>query len=202
MSALKPLFDLLDFALAIFRCVKAVPDSITKLDPTELFKCMPPLVKIINKLLSMIPQMSVPRMVKRLLLMLSQLLEGIATDFRYIQSQLQRIADAIDRAADLQDVTLNNFLVCSQRTLRESVMSTSEALKGIGRIILLVNVFMGLFGGPEIPCFGKLIDDNLDKGLDEVIRFLTLFARMLREISNAIPDPVLMITETIGALSC
>jgi len=202
MSALKPLFDVIDFALAIFKCFEAVGDAIMKLDPTKIFECMPALVQVINKLLALIPQLSVPRMVRQLLIALAQLLEGIGSDLRYLQSQINRILSAIDRAADLGDVTLNNFLICAQATVRDSTLSTAEALKGIGRLILLINIFMGLFGGPEIPCFGTLMEDYLDEGFDAIIELLSMMAALLREIANMIPDPIYQITLLLGDQRC
>lgn len=202
MAPLAPLFDLLDTVLAVYRCVKAVPDAITSLDPSELFKCMPALAQLIDKLLKLIPQLSFPKMIKAALHNMAVLLRGIAADLEYVKSQLQRIADMIDRAADLNDVKLEGFLVCAQGEMDDTVMSTAEALKGIGRIILLLNIFMGLIGGEEIPCLGSLVSDNIADGLDAVIDLLTSLAAILDEIANAIPDPDLVLTLALGDQKC
>ncbi|MEN6368463.1 MAG: hypothetical protein ABFD77_02055, partial [Thermotogota bacterium] len=147
MAPLAPFFNLLDTVLAIFRCVQAIPKVITELDPSELLNCMPALAELVDKLLKLIPQLSIPKMVIAIIKNLAALIRAIAADLLYLQSQLQRIANMIDRAADLNDVKMNGFLVCAQETVEGSVMSTAEALKGIGRVILLVNIFIGLFGG-------------------------------------------------------
>lgn len=202
LAPLKPLFDVLDTALAIFKCVKAVPDAITQLDPTALFKCIPELVALIDKLLKLIPQISIPKLIKTAIRNLAKLLRGIAADLRYLQSQLQRIADMIDRAADLNDVKLEGFLACAQNTIEQQTLSTAEALKGIGRIVLLINIFMALLGGEELPCFGSLMADNLDQGFDAVIELLTAMATVLDEIAAIIPDPDLVLTLALGDLRC
>lgn len=202
MAPLQPLFKILDTVLAIFRCVQAIPDAITSLNPTELIKCIPALIELVDQLLKMIPQLSIPKMVIAILRALAGLLRGIASDFQYIQQQFERIIAGIDRATDLQDYTLNGLLVCAQNTLNDTVMSTAEALKGIGSIILLVNLFMGLFGGPEIPCFGTLIGDNVSEGLDYIIEILLLMAETLEELLGLIPDPDLVLTLALGDLRC
>jgi hypothetical protein len=202
LAPLKPLFDVLDTALAIFRCVKAVPDAITNLDPSELFQCIPDLAKLIDKLLSMIPQLSVPKLIRAVIRNLAKLLRAIAADLRYLQSQLQRIADMIDRAAQLNDVKLTGFLSCAQNTIEQQTMSTAEALKGIGRLVLLINIFIAMIGGEELPCFGSLMSDNLADGFDAVIDLLTALATVLDEIAAAIPDPDYLLTLALGDQRC
>lgn len=202
LAPLRPLFDVLDTALAIFKCVKAVPDALTSLDPTELFKCIPELVALIDKLLKLVPQISIPKLIKAAILNIARLLRAIAADLEYIKSQLQRIADMIDRAADLQDVKLAGFLACAQHTIDAQNMSTAEALKGIGRIVLLINIFIAMIGGEEIPCFGTLMSDGLAQGIDVVIDLLAALAQVLQEIAEAIPDPDLVLTLALGDLRC
>jgi len=202
MSFLAPLFSVLDTVLAIFRCVKAVPDAITSLDPSELFNCMPALAELIDKLLDLLPYLSLPKMVKAIINNLAALLRSIAMEFEYLKSQIQRIIDLIDRAADLGDVKMNGFLVCAQDNTNKGILSTAEALKGIGRIILLVNILMQLFGGPEIPCFGDLIEGNILEGLDFIIDLLLELANLLAEIADSIPDPDFALTLALGEQKC
>lgn len=202
MAPLSPLFNILDTVLAIFRCVKAVPDAITSLDPTELLNCLPALAKLVDQLLKLIPQLSVPKMVIATIRAIAALLRGIAADLLYILSQSQRITAMIDRAADLNDVKMEGFLVCAQNDLNQSVMSTAEALKGIGRFILLVNIFIGLIGGEEIPCLGDLIGDNIADGIQVVVDLLIMLADLLDDLADAIPDPDLALTLALGEMKC
>jgi hypothetical protein len=202
MAPLTPLFNVLDTVIAVYRCVKAIPDAITSLDPSELLDCLPALAALVDQLLKLVPMMSVPKLVKQALLTLAMLLRGIASDFVYTQTLLERIANAIDRAAQLDDVRMNGFLVCAQDDVNKTVSATSQALKGIGRIILLINIFMGLIGGPEIPCFGSLLDDNIDQGFDYVIDLFNSLAEILEEIARAIPDPDLILTVALAGQEC
>lgn len=201
MAFMKPFFTAVDTVLAVFRCVQAVPDAITNLDPTELFQCMPELVEKVNELLSMLPYLSIPRMVKALIHGLAGLLRGIASDLSYIKQQLQRIADAIDEAADLNDVTWSGLLSCAEQTVEDMQLSTAEALKGIGRIILLTNILLSLLSGaPEVPCFGTLMEDV--GVIDDLIGLLTDLANLLDALADKIPDPQVAITLLLGDQRC
>lgn len=202
MAPLKPVFDIVDTVLAIFKCVQAIPDAITQLNPGKILECVPELAKMIDQLLKMIPFLSIPKMVIAILRNIAMLVRSIASEFEYIKSQIQRIIQLIDRAADLNDVKMDGFLVCAQQNLDQTVMSTAEALKGIGRIILLINIFIGIIGGQEIPCFGSLIEDNILKGLDYVIDLLLTLARLLDMMADAIPDPDLALTLALGKQRC
>lgn len=202
MTPLIPVFNIIDTVLAIFKCLSAIPDAITSLDPSELLQCFPVLAKLVDQLLKLLPQLSVPKMVIAALKNLATLLRAVASDLEFIKSQIQRIADMIDRAAELNDVKMNGFLVCAQDTLEGSVLATAEALKGIGRIVLLINVFIGLFGGQEIPCFGALFEDNLGEGLDVIIDLLLGVADVIWQMANAIPDPDIALTLLLGDTKC
>jgi hypothetical protein len=78
----------------------------------------------------------------------------------------------------------------------------AQALKAIGRIILLINIFIGLFGGEEIPCFGSLLEDNIGKGFDKIIELLLAMADMLDQIANMIVDPDWALTLALGNAKC
>jgi hypothetical protein len=202
MSPLKPFFDLLNTIIQIFNCLKAIPKAFFTLDPSELIECFPALAELIDSLLKLVPQLSIPKMVKSTLLAVASLLRGVASDLEYVQSQLQRIADEIDRAARLGNQQMNGFLVCAQHDNEQTLLSTTEALKGIGTFILLINVFMSMIGAPEIPCFGSLVSDGVDQGFDYVIDLLTDLAALLTDLANAIPDPDLALSLALSEQSC
>jgi hypothetical protein len=202
LAPLKPFFDILDTVLALFRCVKAIPDAIMSLDPSELINCVPALAKAVDQLLKLIPQLSIPKMVIAILHNLATLLRAIGADLLYLESQIRRIMDGIDRAARLNDHVLNGFLVCAQNTVNDTALSTAEALRGIGSIILLVNILMGLFGGPEIPCFGSIISDNLAGGFDIIVELLTKLAEVLDAIADSIPDPDIVLSLALNRQTC
>ncbi|WP_394840667.1 hypothetical protein LZC95_26585 [Pendulispora brunnea] len=55
LTPLAPLFDIVDAVVAVFNCVKAVPDALgPPLDPTVLAACIPELAGKVGKLLKLI----------------------------------------------------------------------------------------------------------------------------------------------------
>lgn len=201
LTPLMPLFDILDTVLLVFKAIEAIPDSITSLNPKKLLEIIPELAEKIDKLLNLIPQLSIPKTVKAAILNMATLVGSIATELAYIQTQNQRIADQIDRAATLGDMKMNSFLVCAQNDLNENVAATSEALKGVGRMVLLINIFLTMIGAEEIPCFGTIIEDNSDD-LSVCIDLLQSLSELLRTMANAIPDPTLALTLALGDQTC
>jgi len=200
MSFLNPFFSQLETVLAIFRCIEAITDFATSLDPSGVLECVPELVEKINKLLDLIAQLAIPRMVIALIKVIADLLRFLANDLEYIQDKIQDILDAIDTASDMNDVKLGELLACAQTNMENQLMTTADALRSIGRIILLLNILLGLIGGPEIPCFGELLaDPNL---LDEAIDLLRELANLLDELVALIPDPQLAITLALGEQRC
>jgi hypothetical protein len=201
MTPLLPFFNILDVVVQLFNCLQAIPDAITKLDPSELLQCIPALAELVDQLLKLIPQLSLPKMIKAILTNMALLLESVAADVRYLESQLQRCADMIDRASDLNDHVLNGFIVCAQADIRGTLSATAQALRGIGSIVLILNILLGLFGGPEIPCFSDIFD-NLDVGFDAIVDLLAGVAGVLRDIAAAIPDPDFALTLALGDQRC
>lgn len=202
MAPMKPFFDMLDTVMQIFKCLQAIPKSIMTLDPGKLLDCFPALAKLVDQLLKLIPQLSIPKMIKAILKNLASMIKSIAAELEYINREFEKIARGIERAASLSDVKMNGFLVCAQKDLNDSVFSTAEALKGIGRIILLVNIFIGLIGAEPIPCFGTLISSNIGAGLDVVIDLLETLATILETMAKAIPDPDAALTLLLGDQEC
>ena len=201
-SFLQPFMNTLDTVLAIFKCLEAFTDFATSLDPSGIFQCIPELIDKINKLLSMIPQLAIPRMVIAIIKALISLLRGLASDLEYLRQRLVDIAEQVDRAADLNDVAKSGFLACAQNTMNDSLSATALALKAVGRIILVVNIFMGLFGGPEIPCFGELLDGATADKLEPIIDALNALADLLQQLLDLIPDPQWAITKALGEKRC
>jgi hypothetical protein len=201
MAPLKPFFDVLDTALAIFRCIESIPDCITQLDPSGLINCIPDLAEKINQLLSLVPQLTIPRLVAGLIRNLAAFLRAFADDLAYLQVRLARIAQAVSRAADLSDVTWGGFLTCAEATVQDELDALAIALRGIGRIILLANILLSLVGGaPEIPCFGTMLQDA--DALGPVITAMRALATLLDQIAALIPDPQYAITAALKGTVC
>src|SRR5689334_19673536 len=68
LTPLVPFFDIIDTIVALYNCIKAIPDALgPPPDPTVLAACLPDLAEQINKLLRLLPQLSLPLLIRRLL---------------------------------------------------------------------------------------------------------------------------------------
>ena len=199
---LQPFMNVLDTVIAIYKCIDGIVDFSTSLNPSELLNCVPNLVEKINKMVTMIPQLSVPRMVISIVNALISLLSGLASDLEYLADRSDALVREIDRAADLNDAAKAGYLVCAQDTMNESLSATSMAMKAVGRIILLVNIFMGMFGGPEIPCFGEILDGATGDALRPIIVVLNALVDLLQQLVDLVIDPIAILTEALGDTKC
>ncbi len=61
LTPLVPLFNIIDTVVAVFNCIKAIPDTLgPPPDPTAIAACIPELAEKVNALLRLIPQLSLP----------------------------------------------------------------------------------------------------------------------------------------------
>jgi hypothetical protein len=186
MAPLVPVFNIIDTVVAVFNCIKAIPDTIgPPPDPTALAQTIPDLAQKVSKLLKLVPQLSVPLMVKGLLDVLISTLVGVRTQILALQQQMISVTNAMDRAAELEDAGLAAIAACAQANVEQQARNIGQSLGALGKLIGLINLFMGMIGGPEVPD----LSDLAGKPLDEVIEPLDAFVTTLENIRDAIPVP-------------
>lgn len=158
LAPLGPVFNLVDLALALVKAVNAIPDAISHLDPSEITDALPELAQKASKLLALVPQASVPRMIVGLIDTLLAYLGGLAGQLRALIDQQVRIQKAEDRAAEFGNAQLQAVADCSKHHVAAQLQSLSESVTPVNRLIALVNVFAQLAGLgplPELPSLGS-----------------------------------------------
>ena len=116
LTPLVPLFDIIDTIVAVFNCVKAIPDSLgPPPDPTALAACLPDLAEKVSKLLKLIPQLSLPLLIVRLIDLVIDTLRQARSELMHLQQQVQQILGVIDRATNLDDAGLMAIAQCAHR---------------------------------------------------------------------------------------
>jgi len=186
LAPLVPFFEIIDTITAIVKCVQAIPDSLgPPPDPTVLAACLPDLAKKIEKLLSMIPALSLPLLLIQIIDLLIDTLLQVKREILYLQSQMVQILEAMDRASNLDDLKLTAIAQCAQANIAKETYNLGKMLASLGKLIGLVNLFMSMVGGPEIPDFSDLAGRPLDK----VVAPLDALVKVLRSARNAVPVP-------------
>jgi hypothetical protein len=169
LTPLVPLFDIIDTVVAVFNCIKAIPDALgPPPDPTILAACLPELGEKIAKLLRLVPPLSLPVLVAGLLDLVIKTLREARRQLAHMKTQLEQIARAIDRAKDLDDAGLMAITNCAKANVAQEAANVGRALASLGKLVGLINLFMGMFGGPEVPDLSGVGGQPLDPAIDAI----------------------------------
>jgi len=157
MAPLSPIFDIIGAIAAVLECVQAIPDSLgPPPDPTKLAECIPNLVEKVEKLLLLLPQVSVPLMIAGFLDALILLLTAIINELNAVINLLARIS----RAQAINAPGLATIIDCGERTVTAQLSNIEALFASINPLITVVNSLGSLAGMEAIPSFeGGLGDD-------------------------------------------
>lgn len=186
LTPLVPFFNIIDTIVAIFNCVKAIPDTLgPPPDPTALAACLPDLAEKVNQLLKLIPQLSLPLTIVGLIDLVIDTLRQARTELMHLQQQMEQILNVIDRATDLDDAGLSAIAQCAQANVAQEAANVGKSLAAMGKLIGLLNLFLGMVGAPEIPD----LSDLAGRPLDDVVKPLDAIVKALETVRSAVPVP-------------
>lgn len=186
LTPLMPLFDIIDTIVAVFNCVKAIPDSLgPPPDPTVLAACIPELAEKVSKLLRLIPALSLPYTIIGIIDLVIDTLRQARTQLLHLQQQMVQILGAIDRATNLEDAGLMAITSCAQANVAQEAANVGKALASLGKLIGLLNIFLGMVGAPEVPD----LSDLAGRPLDDVIPPIDAIVEALQTVRSAVPVP-------------
>ncbi len=186
LTPLMPLFDIIDTVVAVFNCVKAIPDSLgPPPDPTALAACIPELAEKVAKLLRLIPQLSLPYTIIGIIDLVIDTLRQARSQLMHLQQQMQQILGAIDRATELEDAGLMAITSCAQANVAQEAANVGKSLASLGKLIGILNLFLGIVGGPEVPDLSNLAG----RPLDDVIPPIDAIIEALQTVRSAVPVP-------------
>lgn len=186
LTPLMPIFDIIDTVVAVFNCVKAIPDSLgPPPDPTALAACIPELAEKVAKLLRLIPQLSLPYTIIGIIDLVIDTLRQARSQLMHLQQQMQQILGAIDRATELEDAGLMAITSCAQANIAQEAANVGKALASLGKLIGILNIFLGMVGAPEVPDLSNLAG----RPLDDVIPPIDAIIEALQSVRSAVPVP-------------
>ena len=186
LTPLMPLFVIIDTVVAVFNCVKAIPDSLgPPPDPTALAACIPELAEKVAKLLRLIPQLSLPYTINGIIDLVIDTLRQARSQLMHLQQQMQQILGAIDRATELEDAGLMAITSCAQANVAQEAANVGKSLASLGKLIGILNIFLGIVGGPEVPDLSNLAG----RPLDDVIPPIDAIIEALQTVRSAVPVP-------------
>jgi hypothetical protein len=185
LAPLVPVFEIVDTVVAVFKCIKAIPDALgPPPDPTKLGSAVPELAEKVDKLLRLLPQVSVPIMVVRLIDLVIETLTTARGQLAQLELQETRIATTVDRATHLNDGGLLAIAECARGNLRQEAANVGKQLASLGRLLGTINLLMGLIGGPSVPSLSGAEDP-----LHELVPILDELLGVLRAVRAEVPLP-------------
>ena len=188
LAPLMPLFDIIDVVVALYNCLKAIPDCFgPPPDPTALANCLPDLAEKLMKLLPLIPQLSLPVTIANTVDLVIAALREVKTKLQNLQDQLTQIEHSVDKAKNLNDAGLNAIIACAQGNVQQEAQNVGAGLASLGKLLAIIGIFMDLIGGPKIPDLSS-IDGS---PLADVIKPIDELVQLLMEIRKNIPFPVM-----------
>ena len=186
LTPLVPLFNIIDTVIAVFNCIKAIPDSLgPPPDPTVLAACIPELAEKVNALIKLLPQLSLPYTIIGIIDLVIDTLRQARSQLLHLQQQMVQILGAIDRATELEDAGLMAITSCAQANVAQEAANVGKSLASLGKLIGLLNLFLGMVGGPEVPD----LSDLAGRPLDDAIAPIDAIIETLQGVRDAVPVP-------------
>ncbi len=186
LAPLIPLFEIIDVVVALYNCLKAVPDCLgPPPDPTILVACLPDLAQKIMKLLKLIPLLSLPITIAHLVDLVIAALREVKQKLQHLVDQLKQIERAIEHGRNLKDAGLTAILACAQGNVEQEARNTGKQLASLGKLLALIGIFMEMIGGPKIPDLAHMNGVPLN----QVLKPIDELVRVLETIRKAIPFP-------------
>ena len=188
LAPLGPIFEIVDAVVAVVAVVQKIPDVVgPPPDPTAIAQLLPELSKKVEKLMALMPQVSVPLMVLEILDVLIQTLSALRSQLLSLQAQMGSVTRAVARAAELGDKNLSAIAACAQGNIEQQARNMGQSLASLGRLVGLMNLFLGMIGGPEVPLDGLTAISG--KSLGHAIEPLDAFIQTLKQVRKAVPVP-------------
>lgn len=185
LAPLIPIFEIIEAIVAIVDCIEGVYEAVAgdPPDPSKLAACIPNLLARLERLLRLLPQLTMPYLIRSLIDAIIAMLEGIINELKAILAMIERILASRAAPSDI----LQQVLDCADSVVDAQMTNLERLFGSMNSMIELVNR-LGKPIGIELPTFdGALGDDpaaaiaELEKGVEEL--------RLLRETIPLPPTP-------------
>lgn len=185
LAPLTPFFDLLDLAKAVVDCIQAIPDALgPPPDPTAIIECIPGLVERLNKLLKLLPILTIPGMIKDIIQALVYMLTGIRQQLLAFEAQQRRLLAAATAAAQTGNLDLQIVVDCETGNLDAALLNLNAGMEPLNRLIGALNTLAQVVGLPCLPTIADVeISDPAIEAIDEAIAVLQTIAAALPTIA-------------------
>lgn len=179
LSPLVPVFNVIDLGLSLFEFAKKA----ATLSIGDMIEALKKVASNADKLLSMVPQLSIPIMILNIVDMIIAMLNGIVSELNVLVQETERIAQAHTTATNLGNAEMSAILDCASENVTIQMQAFNAGLAPLNRLIGLINLLGALVPGfPTLPPLDDFSEDA-SEALEEITELLTT----IQNIRNAIP---------------
>ena len=185
LTPLTPFFDILDVLVKIVECVTAVPDAILAVppDPSKITDCLPGLAKALGKVLGLLPQVWIPKLVKEILQIVIAGLEEVRDDLESLIDYRAQLTLAGLSVAIPGNLALKAIIDCEEDNFDIQMQNQNESLGPLARLLGIVALLLKLSGSPvQIPNV-----ENLGPDPEQALIPLDKLIQLLRFAEDKIP---------------
>ena len=183
LAPLQPVFTVIDAVISIKDCIEALIDALgPPPSPKPIIDCLTKLLALVEKLLKLIPQYSIP-------LLVAQFLDALIIFVKSFKAQIEHIIDKVARqietglrAAELGNLTLQASVDCTLENLGLELQNMGQQAEPINLLIGTINAFLDIVGLPCIPSLE--VPTELVK---EALAPFDLLIKILQALRDAIP---------------
>lgn len=194
LSPLNPIFNIIDAVLAVFECIKAIPKAITELNPVPLIECIPGLAEAINKLIALLPPLSIPVMIVDIIDVVILFLNSLKRQVQILIDRAEAVLFAATKAARPGNIALATSLSCINANFDADIVNLNEQVAPLNRLMGIIDFLLELTGLKKIlkqigldvmPClaFGDL------SFLENFLRPIDFMVKLLELLRSIIPLP-------------
>lgn len=169
LAPLVPMFNVMEAIVQIKVCIESFVEALgPPPDPTKVLECLPELAEKIDRILRMLPPLSIPVLVLDLIDCIIRELNKLRSFLLRLIAQVRKIADVLEKAAQLDDPHLNLIGVCANDRLASTLDEKMKGLIVLGRLLGFLRMFLELIGvGTDlVPDFSELAGAPLDTAIE------------------------------------
>jgi hypothetical protein len=145
-------------------------------------ECIPPLVKKLEKMLALLPQYTVPLLVKRMLALVILTLTALKNELQVIIAEQQAILASATLASLPGNELLQAIVDCATTNADTTLANMQSSMKPLGALLDVVNIMLELIGSDPITGV-----PDLQGGAEEALKPIDDFIAVLRQAEAMIP---------------
>jgi hypothetical protein len=182
LMPLQPFFMTLDVIIKILDTFNSIPKSITTLNPQPLIQAIVELTEAVAKLLGLIPQLSVPIMIKGILEAIITQMMGIRAEMQAQIEHATKLAEAEQAASQLGNAELQAVIQNARDNMAAQMQNFNASMGPMQVLVTLMNLLNKLAGLPEIGAMGSLGDSVGQEVLDAIDTIVDAMTQALQAI--------------------